>query len=125
VRIDAVVLLHLSRRQATGISLAIAAHGAGDLRSPGAEVVPRRVRTGFTKVTCGSCHASAIGRPTSPPGRPSPRPLGEPDGNRTGLGRLPRRSLTVEEIRLAGWSPKKLCPRLCPNGCLLSTNTVA
>jgi hypothetical protein len=28
-----------------------------------------------------------------------------------------------KEIRLAGWS-RKLCPRLCPNGCLLSTNTV-
>jgi hypothetical protein len=34
------------------------------------------------------------------------------------------KSLTVEEIRLAGWS-RKLCPRLCPNGCLLPTNTVA
>jgi hypothetical protein len=47
-----------------------------------------------------------------------------PNANRTRLSRINReKSPRVEEPRLADWS-SKLCPRLCPNGCLLSTNTV-
>ena len=34
-----------------------------------------------------------------------------------------RQSPTVQETGLVGWS-SKLCPRLCPNECLPSTNTV-
>src|SRR4030095_1018998 len=47
-----------------------------------------------------------------------------PDGNQTGLDRLPAKGRPQE--RKLDWQigRRKLCPGLCPNGCLPSTNTV-